>query len=414
MNDRVIRMPAGSIVEIQGADADGLDIQAQIGLRIHAQQGQQQRQLQQLLPVEFLDAQHLPSLGTQIISTNEESESRAVQRFVTSTRRSSQRATGTTWWWRRKATTRSHDVFTGTVGSGNANERMKERKTILSARYRAFTRATLYGWSVLRLEYAPCVGRSNNPPRPRSRLIGKRTRCSCRTKDSCFRRRAAAGIGQLHANENNLKTAHEPHRSAEEHVARVCHSHSRTHAYLTNTPLTSSGDTAPPSMCRRVASRRVGGAFDSARGSAARAESGWWTESDAIDRTLRVSFLSCTRDAHDTHTQHNTHTHTRAHATASPVQSGAIRIAKRIRGRWSRESPLLSLWLDSRYLCSARRWHPSREETDRQCERTPRTLPGEIARDIVTQQSRSVRSDGTARSPGPYRWRSLPRSLTYC
>jgi len=51
MDDGVIGVPTGSIVKIQGAHTDSLNVQAQIGLWIHAQQGEQQRQLQQLLPV---------------------------------------------------------------------------------------------------------------------------------------------------------------------------------------------------------------------------------------------------------------------------------------------------------------------------------------------------------------------------
>lgn len=64
VDNRVVRVPSGSIVEVEGSHADGLDVQAQVGLRIHAQQGEQQRELQQLLPVQFLYAQHLGRLLT--------------------------------------------------------------------------------------------------------------------------------------------------------------------------------------------------------------------------------------------------------------------------------------------------------------------------------------------------------------
>lgn len=73
VDNRVVRVPSGAVVEIQGSHADGLDVEAQVGLGIHAQQGEQQRELQQLLPIEFLYAQHLGRLSHEL-STHAKAE----------------------------------------------------------------------------------------------------------------------------------------------------------------------------------------------------------------------------------------------------------------------------------------------------------------------------------------------------
>lgn len=84
MDNRVIRVPSGSVVEIQGSHADGLDVQAQIRLWIHPQQGEQQRELQQLLPIQLLYAQHVAAPHElNLAKTESSTDFDTLDRFVT-------------------------------------------------------------------------------------------------------------------------------------------------------------------------------------------------------------------------------------------------------------------------------------------------------------------------------------------
>jgi len=94
------------------------------------------------------------------------------------------------------------------------------------------------------------------------------------------------------------------------------------------------------------------------------------------------------------------HTHTRARACTRVTRAT---IEANSRWIWNSEVQFRAAHTFSPVPDAVRRWHPPREQTDPQWQRTSRTLLEEIARTIVTQQSRP---GDIARLPGPRQRRS--------